>query len=1094
MNMLLSDKAHYESHLEEYIVSKLKAQGWLVGESKNYNTDTALYTEDLIGWIKDTQPEKWDNLFNTNGENTEKTIVSRLVAEIERTDNISVFRKGFKMAGAGTGGIIHLTETAPEDKRNETTIKNYKANRLRVVPQLKYNPTRDFRIDLVFFINGLPMATVEIKTDFNQSIDAAKDQYRQDRKPIDPKTKRKEPLLMSKRGAIVHFALSDSEIYMTTCLDGDNTFFLPFNKGNDGHAGNPPVGEDGEYPVAYFWDYICQPDNWLKIFHDFVYIEKKKKADLTGKYTVQERLIFPRYHQFDAVLKMLNDAKTNGVGLNYLCEHSAGSGKTSTIAWTSHGLIRLRQDDGTAYFNSVIVVTDRTVLDDQLQEAIKQIDHQKGLIATINRENKENGGGTKSKQLENALISGTPIIVVTIQTFPHVMEAILTENSLSDRRYAIIVDEAHTSQTGSTASKLQATLALKSSADLEKLSVEELLAQVQKARGNIKNISHFAFTATPKHSTYMLFGRTKDGKPATDDNLPLPFHLYTMRQAIEEGFILDVLKGYVPYKTAFKLGGEAVDNDQRVESKGARRALARWMSLHATNVTQKVQFIVQHFHHNVAHLLNSQAKAMIVTSSRPAAIRYKLALEKYIQENPEYSQYRVLVAFSGTLNGKTVKHEDDGDDNPVFQFSDDIEFSEKTLNEDNPCADLRDTFDRPEYRLMVVANKFQTGFDQPKLCAMYLDKKIANPVEVVQTLSRLNRTTTGKDQTFIIDFVNDPEWIRTCFKQYDSGAEMYNIQDPNVVYTIKDTLDELELYDEDDLEAFKKAKFKTIRDLTKDAHDHNQHKALYQATDKPTRLFNSKLKNLKEAIDAQEELHQKARKDGNASGQSQAELERKILDVELKKLLNFKNDLLKFGRIYSYIAQIIDFADPELENFAAFSKLVGKRLNGIAAKEVDISGLVLTGYGIFKKKDGETEGDAEGEISTVPVVPITGSGSTDPTPTALFYLQEVIDRISAAFGDISTRYEQAVFINHLAAILRENEVVMAQVENNPKEVALQGNLPTALTNAIIQAMASHQQLSAHALKTDSQAMQNILLALYKMLKDGTTLDVEKMKG
>ncbi|MEQ1346079.1 type I restriction endonuclease subunit R [Acinetobacter seifertii] len=1092
MNILLSDKAHYESHLEEYIVSKLKTQGWLVGESKNYNTNTALYTEDLIAWIKDTQPEKWDNLYNTNGENTEKTIINRLVAEIERTDNITVFRKGFKIAGAG--GVIFLTETAPEDKRNETTIKNYQANRLRVVPQLKYNPTRDFRIDLVFFINGLPMATVEIKTDFNQSIDAAIEQYKQDRKPIDPKTNRKEPLLLSKRGAIVHFALSDSEIYMTTCLDGDNTFFLPFNKGNEDHAGNPPVGEDGEYPIGYFWDYICQPDNWLKIFHDFVYIEKKKKADLSGKYTVHERLIFPRYHQFDAVLKMLNDAKTNGVGLNYLCEHSAGSGKTSTIAWTSHGLIRIRQDNGQPYFNSVIVVTDRTVLDDQLQEAIRQIDHQKGLIATISRNNKENGGGTKSKQLQDALISGTPIIVVTIQTFPHVMEAILTENSLSDRRYAIIVDEAHTSQTGSTASKLQATLALKSSADLEKLTVEELLEQVQKARGQIKNISHFAFTATPKHSTYMLFGRTKDGKPASDDNLPLAFHRYTMRQAIEEGFILDVLKGYVPYKTAFKLGGEAVDNEQRVEGKGARRALARWMSLHATNVTQKVQFIVQHFHHNVAHLLNRQAKAMIVTSSRPAAIRYKLALEKYINETPEYSQYKVLVAFSGTIKGNAVKHEDDSDAQDIFNYSDDIEFSEKNLNEDNPCADLRDSFDRPEYRLMVVANKFQTGFDQPKLCAMYLDKKIANPVEVVQTLSRLNRTTAGKDQTFVIDFVNDSEWIHTCFKQYDSGAEMFKVQDPNIVYSIKDTLDEMELYDEDDLEAFKKAKFKTIRDLAKDAHDHNQHKALYQATDRPTRLFNSKLKILKEGIDLQEKLYLKARKEGNTSGQSQAELERKILDVELKKLLNFKNDLLRFGRLYSYIAQIIDFADPELENFVAFSKLVGKRLNGIATKEVDISGLVLTGYGIFKKKGDDTEGGEDTEIPKNPVVPITGKGSTDPTPTQLFYLQEVIDRISAAFGDLSTRYEQAVFINHLVTILRDDAIVMAQIENNTKETALQGNLPTAVTNAVIQALSSHQTLSTHLLKNDSQAMQNIILALYKLLKDGETLDVEKLKG
>ena len=529
---ILSDKAHYEHHLETYIVERLHSSGWKVGESKNYHTEYALYPEDLIAWIKATQPKKWEKLYALNGSETEKRILDRLDDELNKKGTIHIFRNGFNMAGAGT---IEISESAPEDQRNQAVIERYNANILRVVPQLKYHPSKDSGIlDLVFFINGLPMATMEIKTEFNQSLDAAIEQYKNDRKPIDPRSKRKEPLLMPKRGAIVHFALSESAIAMTTKLDGENTHFLPFNKGNNGRAGNPPADrfKNEQYPVEYFWNYICQRDNWLRIFHNFVYVEKKNKVDLYGNWSVQERLIFPRYHQLDAVNKIVADVQKKGVGLNYLCEHSAGSGKTATISWLCHSLVRLRHDDGKPFYNSVIVVTDRTVLDDQLQEAIQQLDHQKGLIAAINRNDKEQSGKSKSKQLEEALLSNKQIIIVTIQTFPHVMEAILTNTSLSDRNYGIVIDEAHSSQTGSTASKLQATLALKSGEEMANLSVEELLEQIQKARVQSKNISHFAFTATPKHSTKMLFGRTKDDKAASNDNLPDSFHLYPQRQAI----------------------------------------------------------------------------------------------------------------------------------------------------------------------------------------------------------------------------------------------------------------------------------------------------------------------------------------------------------------------------------------------------------------------------------------------------------------------------------------------------------------------------------------------------------------------------------
>lgn len=1092
---ILSDKAHYEHHLETYLVERLHCSGWKVGESKNYHTEYALYPEDLIAWIKATQPKKWEKLYALNGSETEKRILDRLDDELNKKGTIHIFRNGFNMAGAGT---IEISESAPEDQRNQAVIERYNANILRVVPQLKYHPSKDSGIlDLVFFINGLPMATMEIKTEFNQSLDAAIEQYKNDRKPIDPRSKRKEPLLMPKRGAIVHFALSESAIAMTTKLDGENTHFLPFNKGNNGRAGNPPADrfKNEQYPVEYFWNYICQRDNWLRIFHNFVYVEKKNKVDLYGNWSVQERLIFPRYHQLDAVNKIVDDVQKKGVGLNYLCEHSAGSGKTATISWLCHSLVRLRHDDGTPFYNSVIVVTDRTVLDDQLQEAIQQLDHQKGLIAAINRDDKEQSGKSKSKQLEEALLSNKQIIIVTIQTFPHVMEAILTNTSLSDRNYGIVIDEAHSSQTGSTASKLQATLALKSGEEMANLSVEELLEQIQKARVQSKNISHFAFTATPKHSTKMLFGRTKDDKAASNDNLPDSFHLYPQRQAIEEGFILDVLKGYVPYETAFKLGGEAVDDDKRVNQKSAKKALARWMTLHATNVTQKVQFIIQHFHNNVANLLNGQAKAMVVTSSRPAAARYKLALEKYIQENPEYSEYRVLVAFSGKLTGSQINHDDDAnvESGDAFNVPEDAEFTEANMNTELPNSDLRITFDRPEYRLMVVANKFQTGFDQPKLCAMYLDKVIGNEVEVVQTLSRLNRTTTGKDQVFIIDFVNDPKWVLQCFKKYDNGAEIVDIQDPNVVYTIKDNIEELDLITQDDLKEFTKARFKMARDFSKQAFNESSHPELFKATDRVARLFNQKLKMLKQAIELQEVAFDQAKVANNQDGMEKAEFERKLLDTELQSLLRFKGNLAKFSRIYAYLSQLIDFGDPELEVFSAFSKLLSKRLDGVSAKEIDISGLVLSGFGIFKTKQEETGGSPfDLEDKGRPLKPIEGKSNFELQPTKMTYLTEVIELIAQSFGDISTREEQVVYINHLATILRKNDVVMAQIENNPKSTALQGNLPTAAKGAIIQALTSHQELSSLLLKTDNQAMDNVIKVLYTLLKENEIIDVRNL--
>lgn len=1080
---MMDASAHHEKHLEAHIVQKLVEQGWLAGESDDYDRDYALYPADLIAWVKASQPAKWEKLLSLNGGSeaqATKALMARLEDALEKRGTVEVLRSGFTVAGCGS---IEASEAAPEDLRNKEVIARYAANRLRVVPQLRYHPAHDYEIDLAFFINGIPVATVELKTDFTQSVEAAKEQYRNDRLPVDPQTKRSLPLLTFKRGAVVHFAMSDSEIWMTTRLAGPNTFFLPFNKGRDGKAGNPP-GPNGDYPVSYFWQDICQPDAWLRIFHSFVYVEKRNVVDLKGRWSVKETLIFPRFHQWSAVNAMIADAKANGPGQAYLCEHSAGSGKTSTIAWTAHDLIKLRKDDGTPQFNSVIIVTDRTVLDSQLQDAVKQLDHQVGLIAAIDR---QQSSKSKSQQLTAAMLKGTPIIVVTIQTFPYAMEAILTESSLRNRNFAVIIDEAHTSQTGTAASKLQATLALSSKQAMDSMTVEELLTEIQSSRKRPKNISHFAFTATPKHSTLMLFGRPQDPtKPASDDNKPVAFHRYPMRQAIEEGFILDVLKGYVSYKTAFNLGKQMIDA-KRVDGKAAKRALAKWMQLHPTNVTQKVQFVMEHFSQTVAPLLDGRAKAMVVTSSRAAAVRYKKGFDAFIAANPEFKDVRALVAFSGTLTGKDVAHSDDAQlAGEVFTADDGEQFSENTMNPQVQGQDLRTAFDRPEYRVMLVANKFQTGFDQPKLVAMYLDKKIANEVDIVQTLSRLNRTFPGKDQTFVVDFANEAEAVRAAFAIYDAGAQIESVQDPNVIYEIKDRLDQAGIYDFTHLEAFKQARFKAAGDIT--GAREPEHKELYAATQEATDRYNDRLKSQRTVVQDAEAKFQICKNAGDQDGMNAAEHARGEAANEISVLQDFKSSLSRFVRSYAYIAQLLDLGDPDLENFSAFAKLLGNRLDGVAPENVDLTGLVLSGYEI---KKGTTI-LAPAPDPEEPILQPMGAGGGGGPAAKPVYLIELIERLNKLFGTAAPTKDQAQFVNHVLAITGENKVVMAQVEKADKDLAMKGNLPGAVQGAVVRAMTSNNKLAAVLMKNDRQAMGILTNLIYDLLRAGKGIDVDDL--
>ncbi|MCT8948703.1 type I restriction endonuclease subunit R [Pseudomonas iridis] len=1050
---------HHECELERHIVEQLAAAGWLVGKSADYDAARALFPDDVLGWLEESQPQAMAKLHAMNGTGTRDVVLDRLVKQLENKvdgGTVNVLRYGFAVAG---GGTLAMSQGLPEDDRNETVIQRYATNRLRVVPQLRYSLDKTDEIDLAFFINGIPVATVELKTDFTQSVQAAMQQYRMDRKP-ERKSGGFEPLLTFKRGAVVHFAMSDSDIRMTTKLAGDSTFFLPFNRGNDGAAGNPP-GDNDSYPVSYLWKRVLQKDNWLHIFHRYVLQERKEAQDLNGKTYFKEGLIFPRFHQWEGVTKMIDAVRIEGAGQPYLIQHSAGSGKTNTIAWTAHSLIRVRRPDGEPYFHSVIVVTDRQVLDQQLQDAIQQIEHQAGVVCAIDR---QQSSLPKSQQLAKAMLDGVPIIVCTLQTFPYAQKAILGETSLRDRRFAIIIDEAHSSTGGSTADDLRYVLTGQSEDEWDKLSKEERLSVWQSSRSRPGNASYFAFTATPKHSTLSLFGRPRNAaQPVNQENPPAPFHLYTMQQAIEEGFILDVLKNYTGYNVAFKIGSEFVD-DKRVDEKSARRKLAKWLSLNPVNVGQKVELIVEHFRKNVAHLLGGQAKAMVVTSSRAAAVKYHLALLDYCQRKG-YDNVQAMVAFSGEVPNSDVQE---------TGLPADHQFSETNLNPGLNGRDMRKVFDTPDYRVMIVANKYQTGFDQPKLMAMYLDKKISG-VEAVQTLSRLNRTFPGKDKTYVIDFANEAEEILAAFKTFYLDAQVADIQDPNIVYDIKQRLDGMFIYEAAEVEAFGEAIVN--RNVT--------HQKLYSLTQSATDRFNGKLKTLNDGIDQWEKAWEAAHDNGDEKGMEYSDVQRAEYCMGRDELMIFSESLTKFVRTYEYIAQLVEFGDPALEAFASYARLLRKRLKGVSAEQVDLDDLKLSHYKI-KKGEGLAGLSAVGEAPEL--YGITDNGLRDARDREKKYLTELIEKLNNAFGKDITDTDQVAFAVHVSEKLRGDTIVMAQVQNNTMDQAMKADLPSKAIQAIASAMSSHTSMATKLL-SDESTRDVFLTVVYELLKKDAGADL-----
>ncbi|WLI74502.1 type I restriction endonuclease subunit R [Halomonas alkalicola] len=1065
-----------EARFQQDIIDAMVAGGWKAGTASDYDRTSALYTDDLLGYVREAWPERWEKFCKANSKAPETVLVQKVVRELERAGTLEVLRHGFKVPGL-SGERMAVCSFQPDHGMNPDSLARYRANRLRVVPEVSYSPharekgkggdsagqNYNPRLDLVLFVNGIPTATLELKSQFKQTVENAKRQYRQDRPIKDPVTRKPEPLLTFKRGALVHFAVSQAEVAMTTKLAGKETYFLPFNRGTEeGGAGNPPAPDAQSYATAYLWEEVFAPDAWLKVLGRFLHLEQKTVEDFHGRRTTKETLIFPRYHQWEVVNRLVQATLAEGPGRRYLVQHSAGSGKSNSIAWTAHQLANLYGDDGKKLFNSVIVVTDRTVLDSQLQDTIYQFEHAHGVVCRITR---DIGNQSKSEQLAEALASNTRIIIVTIQTFPALFDALDKRPQLAEGHYAVIADEAHSSQTGSSASKLKALLAAAGEAtegdsdregggELE-VSAEMMLDAAVASRRPSERISYYAFTATPKAKTLELFGRPPDPTlPASADNKPEPFHLYSMRQAIEEGFILDVLRNYVTYSTAWKLA-HPEGEEQEVDSKKASRTLAKWVRLHPYNIAQRVEVIVEHYRDNVRHLLDGQAKAMVVTASRQEAVRYQLAMQAYIKAQG-YDDVHPMVAFSGSVPPDEV-------------ITEEVTETSRLLNPGLKGRDLAEAFDTDDFNVMIAANKFQTGFDQPKLCAMYVDKKLQG-VDCVQTLSRLNRLFPGK-QTFILDFYNDEQEILDAFAPYYRKAELADVSDPNVVYDLQRSLDASGIYHWPEVEGFAHAFF----DPKAPASSLSYH--CRPAQDR----FKQRYRLTLEQLQTWKEARRIAEQRGDDKGLKRAEQELKEAGTTRDELDLFRKNLQSFVRAYEFLSQIVTFDDPELEQLCVYARHLYPLLSTdrlLEEEAIDVSELELTHYRLTKREEKRLQlEEADGDYGLKPVSDVGSGKPYDPEKQRL---AEIIDRLNDIFGAEVSDEDQLHYAQGIAKRLQRDEALMAQVDQHDEAQVMHGLFPKKVTDAVLDALNDHEKLSMPLLE-DEETGRRFALLILKLL-------------
>jgi type I restriction enzyme R subunit len=1009
-----------EYKFEQELCEALELRGWLYSKSDvGYDAELALFPEDVLAWLADSQPMAFTKVISPGSAKTsmaraERTLVQRLAKSLDLPlanggGTLNVLRKGFKDGSEK----FEMCQFKPADSLNVATSDKYSKVRLRVMRQVHYSKKNRNSIDLVFFVNGIPVATLELKTDFTQNVEDAKTQYKNDRNP------KGEPLLTFGHRALVHFAVSNDEVWMTTKLAGEATHFLPLNKGDNGRAGNP-VNPDSS-KTSYLWEDVFQRDNWLQIIGRFMHLSIEDSIDpVTGVKERKETLLFPRYHQWQSVTKLVEAARAEGAGKKYLIQHSAGSGKTNSIAWTAHQLSTLHSDSGSKVFDSVIVVTDRTVLDDQLSSAIKQIENKTGVVAVI-----DNKSGSKSSALADALASNKPIITVTMQTFPFILKQIQETASAKGKTFAIIADEAHSSQTGNTASELKKVLSdedWKSVQDGGEVDVEDILAAEMANRADPKNISFFAYTATPKAKTMELFGRIgESGKPE-------PFHVYTMQQAIEEGFILDVLQNYTPYKLAFKLthNGEEYDSEsisKEVDQGEALKELMHWVRLHPTNIGSKVSIIVEHFRQNVAWRLDGKAKAMVVTGSRKEAVRYKLAFDEYIAEMG-YKNLNALVAFSGDVEDPETGP------NP---------YTEANMNPGLRGRKLAEAFKGDDYQVMLVANKFQTGFDQPLLVAMYVDKKLSG-VTAVQTLSRLNRTAKGKDVTYILDFVNEPQEILEAFQPYFRDAQLTDITDQNLVNDIEMKLDHSGIYDFSEVE-------EVARTFVLKKGNNKLSASIAQVKERFWKKFEA-------ATKASDRL-------------------------ELDRLEDFRKTLLSFTKTYDFLSQIYNYEDTSLEKKAIFYRLLSREIRDNSPREtIDLDGVELAKLGFRKSDTVKLDlGSEEGALK-----PLTAAGSGVAHDPVLTTIIEAIEQMNNLFDDEGlTNGDFEGFITYIAAKAGEETKIQDQAKANTLERFLESPDLRPLLLAALFAATGNFQTMGKELAEDDQKLAKLVEIVGRVL-------------
>lgn len=826
-----------EEHISNYLAREISANNfeYTIKDNSCYDKDLCLIPEDVIGFIEDTQPKKYEALYKQYGRDTYQKVVELVANEIKKHKTLQVFRGKVK----DRGQHLDLVYFKPSHNKTPEHQEWYKKNRLTIIRQLKYSRKNENSIDIVFFLNGIPVITIELKNALTgQYLHHAIKQYIKDRDP-------KEPLLEFQR-CLVHFAVSTEQVSMCTELKGKSTFFLPFNK--------DLVNEDKNgYATSYLWEDVLSKDSLLDLVQNYINLQvnKEKYFDTQTKglkEKVSNVIIFPRFHQRRAVKNLMVAVKNEGVGHKYLIQHSAGSGKSNTIAWLAHQLSGFHQnlDDNKSLFNSIIVVTDRRVLNKQIQDSIRQFQQVPGSVVYIDEKQ-------PSAVLAAAIENSTPIIVTTLQRFP-IISTTVAQNK--DKTYAVIIDEAHSSQAGESARHLRKALSLDEAEAAEGVvkTLDEIIADEIKAKGDQTNISFFAFTATPKPKTIELFGTLRNGKKEA-------FDTYTMEQAIKEGFIKDVLKNYVSWKRYYKLIKRTDIADKEYEKKKTVRLLSSYVDLQDHAIEKKARIMIEHFVSQTQNEIQGKALAMVVTRSRLHAVRFKRKFDDIMREMK--LPYGALVAFSGTVTDAET-----GQD-----------YTKENMNNLGGKIDVTDAFKLPQHRILIVANMYQTGFDEPLLHTMFVDKKLGG-TSTVQTLSRLNRTAPGKDSTIILDFVNDPEQVQADFQAYygSNYMELDDQTDPNSLYDVQHKIDAFNIIYSNDLEAYAKLFF------TKGDHK-----------EKLQPILNELVKRYNAELNEDQQV-------------------------------SFKAHLKSYVRLYRFLSQIITFTDVELEKYYVLLSDLFKKL------------------------------------------------------------------------------------------------------------------------------------------------------------------------